>query len=76
MHKRQLAQGRRRKSGSSAADKTIGTVLSQKLGHEDASGRATAGCTTVAPQRDAEAVAKPYPLDLPIDQVLTPPYGA
>ena len=61
----------RRQIGSSVAYKTIGTFLSQDMGRDDASGQATDGRKTVALQRYADAVAEPYPLDLPIDLVLS-----
>ena len=45
VHKRQSAQKRRKKFGSAVAYKTRGTVLSQRMGREDASGQATDMCT-------------------------------
>ena len=54
VHRRQTAQKRRKKMGSSVAYKTIGTFLSQKMGHEDASGRATDRCNAVEMQRYAK----------------------
>ena len=51
VHWRQTAQKRRKKMGSSVAYKTIGTFLSQNMGHEDACGWATEmqshGCAAV-----------------------------
>ena len=41
VHKRQAAQRAERKIGPSVAYKTTGTVLSQRMRHEDASGQAT-----------------------------------
>ena len=41
VHKRQSAQKRRKKMGSSVAYKTMGPFLSQTMGHADASGQAT-----------------------------------
>ena len=64
VHRRQSAQKRRKKMGSSVAYKTIGTFLSQKMGHEE--------CLWVG-HRDAKrwirsgppvAGAKLYPPDL------------
>ena len=53
---------RRNKIGSFVAYKTIGTFLSQNMGHGDASGQATDRCKTVALQRYADVVAKsPFP---------------
>ena len=51
VHRRQTAQKRRKKMGSSVAYKTIGTFLSQNMRHEDACGWATemqsSGCAAV-----------------------------
>ena len=51
VHRRQTAQKRRKKMGSSVAYKTIGTFLSQNIRHEDACGGATemqsSGCAAV-----------------------------
>ena len=51
VHRRQAAQKHRKKMGSSVAYKTIGTVLSQNMGHEDACGWVTemqsGGCAAV-----------------------------
>ena len=53
VHRRQSAQKRRMKSGPSVAYQTTGPVLSQNMGHEDASGQATDGCNAVVLQRYA-----------------------
>ena len=51
VHRRQAAQKRRKKMGSSVAYKTIGPFLSQNMGHEDAGGWVTemqsGGCAAV-----------------------------
>ena len=53
VHRRQTAQKRRKKMGSSVAYKTRGTFLSQNMGHEDACGWATDQCKAVDAQRYA-----------------------